>query len=434
VQSTPLISRGGRILGVISTYWRMPHEPEESNLRLLDVLARQAADLIERVHSVEAVIDADRHKTEFLAMLAHELRNPLAPIRNALSIVRMTDGNREALQSATEMIERQVGHMVRLVDDLLDINRISRGKIELRRAKVELASVIHHGVEACRPNIDAAHQELTVELPREPLYLNADPARLAQVVGNLLVNASKFTDHGGRIWLSVAHEGEQAVIRVRDNGIGIPPDQLRRVFDMFSQVDHSLERSTTGLGIGLALAKDLVELHGGTVEAFSAGVGHGSEFAVRLPLLIRSPEPADARPTDAGLTRSTPRRILVVDDNRDAATSLAMLLKIAGHETHVANDGLEAFEAASTVNPDLVLLDIGLPKLNGYEVARRIRQQPWGGEIVLVALTGWGQDEDRQKSKDAGFNHHLVKPVEPAVLGNLLAELSPESGRPIHAR
>jgi signal transduction histidine kinase/PAS domain-containing protein/ActR/RegA family two-component response regulator len=462
VQSTPLFSRGGRLLGMISTHWRTPHEPSERDLRLLDVLARQAADLIERAQAEQSLQEADRRKAEFLGMLAHELRNPLAPIRNAVQVLRLMGDNVEGVRAASAMMERQVGQMVLLVEDLLDVSRITRGKIELRRGRVELASVVHHAVEAARPALDRANHDLTVTMPHQPVYLDADPTRLAQVVGNLLNNACKFTDRGGHIELTVSVEwrvpsaGKQeetdngfstsaggealkrtthpsplaspfAVIRVRDSGIGIAGDQLPRIFDLFMQVDTSLERSVSGLGIGLALVKSLVEMHGGTVEVHSEGVGRGSEFVACLPALVESAQPPPPEPSNSKPPAVTSRRILVVDDNRDSATSLAMLLKLTGNETHTAYDGEEAVEAAATFRPDVVLLDIGLPKLNGYEAGRRIREQRWSKGIVLVAVTGWGQEEDRQRSRDAGFDGHLVKPVDLAALETLLAELGGNS-------
>jgi PAS domain S-box-containing protein len=375
--------------------------------------------------------EADRRKNEFLAMLAHELRNPLAPIRNALQVMRLTGDNGETVHSAFEMMERQIGQMVRLVDDLLDVSRISRGKIELRKKRVELASV-----EACRPAMESAKQDLTITLPPRPVYLHADPMRLAQVIGNLLSNACKFSDKGGRIWLTIEREGEHALIRVRDTGIGIPPDQLQRIFGIFAQVDTSLERSVSGLGIGLTLVKSVVEMHGGTVEAYSAGTGQGSELVVRLPLPGDEWRLASDQKEEAGgdpvATHDSPviteakRRILVVDDNPDSAASLAMLLQISGNETHTAHDGLEALAAAERFRPDVVLLDIGLPQLNGYDACRRIRAEPWGKTMVLIALTGWGQEEDRRKSKDAGFDAHLVKPVDYGALMELLATLPAE--------
>jgi CheY-like chemotaxis protein len=314
--------------------------------------------------------------------------------------------------------------MVHLVDDLLDVSRISQDKIELRREPIELASVVHHAVEAVRPDYERMNHELTVTLPSQPTYLNADPIRLAQVVGNLLSNACKFTAKGGRIRLTVEQVGQQAVIRVQDTGIGMAAEQLLRIFDMFAQVDTSLERSRAGLGIGLTLVKKLVEMHGGTVEARSAGVGQGSEFVVRLPALSKPLPPLPREPSGVKPVATVQRRILVVDDNPDAADSLALLLKLSGHEVHVAHDGLEAVEAAAKVQPDVILLDIGLPRLNGYEAARRIRNQQRDRSVILVALTGWGQDEDRRRSEEAGFDAHMVKPVDPAVLSNLLVELS----------
>jgi PAS domain S-box-containing protein len=387
-----------------------------------------ARDVTERKRYEQSLQEADRRKNEFLAMLAHELRNPLAPMRNALQIMRLKASREvqrpedEAIQSASAMMERQVGQMVRLVDDLLDVSRISRGKIELRRERIDLASAAHHAVEAARPQCKSMDHTLTVAVPPKPIFLNADPTRLAQVLGNLLNNACKYTDKGGQMHLTVEREGNQAVIRLRDNGIGIAADQLPRIFEMFVQIDTSLERSVSGLGIGLTLVKSLAEMHDGTVAVHSAGVGQGSEFVVRLPIALESPEPPPV-PTIGKPMTTIPRRILVVDDNQDSATSLAELLELIGHKTHIAYDGLEAVEAAATFRPEVVLLDIGLPKLNGYDACRKIREQPSGKGIVLIALTGWGQDEDRNKSKAAGFDAHLVKPVDYAALMKLLAEL-----------
>jgi CheY-like chemotaxis protein/two-component sensor histidine kinase len=328
--------------------------------------------------------------------------------------------------------------MEKLVDDLLDVGRISRGKLALRKERVELSSVVHHVVEAVLPLCESSDQQLTVTLPQEPVYLNADPTRLAQIVGNLLTNACKFSDRGGRIWLTVERTEESAgdtvntssglpanvVIRVRDTGIGIAADQRSRIFDMFTQGETALERAVTGLGIGLTLVKTLTQMHGGTVDVTSAGIGHGSEFIVRLPIMVETatvPPPAMTR-EPAWTTKGL--RILIVDDNRDAAGMLAMLLQFSGHETHMAHDGVEAVEAATKLQPDVILLDIGLPRLNGYEVARKIREQHGQpSRPLLVALTGWGQDEDRRRSEEAGFDAHLVKPVDEAALGKLLDDV-----------
>ncbi|MGE3779774.1 MAG: ATP-binding protein [Pirellulaceae bacterium] len=399
-----------------------PFPPASKHPELILLAVEDASALRERV---EELAEHDRRRGEFLAMLAHELRNPLAPIRNALQIMRLTGMDRQAVQTASEMMERQVAQMVRLVDDLLDVNRISRGKIELQRERIELGSCIRHAVEAVRSQYKDMSHELIVTLPPQPIYVNGDSTRLAQVMGNVLINACKFTDKGGRISLTAEREGEHVVIRVRDSGIGIAADQLPRIFDLFVQIDSSLERSVSGLGLGLALVKNLVEMHDGTVVVHSAGVGQGSEFVVRLPVIVEPLEPPSPEPTDIVPKAASARRILVVDDNPDSATSLAMLMKITGDETYTAFDGLEAVEVAATFKPDVILLDIGLPTLNGYEACRRIRQQPRGKNIVIVALTGWGQEEDRERSRHAGFSGHMVKPVELAALTKLLADLLP---------
>ena len=386
--------------------------------RMEENLTRLAEDLSE----------ADRRKNHFLAMLAHELRNPLAPISNAVRALHLGGGDAETLRSASGMLRRQVGQMSRLVDDLLDLSRITRGRIELRKERIALAAVVQQAVEAVRALYQSKGQELTIALPSHQVYMHADPARLAQVVGNLLNNACKFTDEDGHVWLTVEHEGEQAVVRVRDNGIGIAAEHLPKIFEMFSQVDTSLERSRDGLGIGLTLVKTLVEMHDGTVDVCSDGPGRGAEFTVRLPVLSGVTDTA-APPAVVAAAPAMGRRILIVDDNEDGAESLALLLQVAGHETHMAHDGLAALEAAERLHPDAVLLDIGLPRMNGYEVCSRIRKAPWAKNVVLVALTGWGQEEDRHRSREAGFDAHMVKPVDFDALLNLVASLpsAPES-------
>ncbi len=393
---------------------------EAERSRLEGDLRKIAADLSE----------ADRRKDEFLATLAHELRNPLAPIRNALRIMRLAGDDRLAVEESRALMERQVAHMVRLIDDLMDVSRITRNKMELRRERVDLATVIRNALDASRPLIDAAGHAISVELPDRPTFVDADLTRLAQVFSNLLNNAAKYTDPGGRIALSADPRDDEVMVTVRDNGVGIPPERLREVFELFTQVDRSIERSQGGLGIGLSLVRTLVEMHEGSVEARSEGHGLGSEFVVTLPV-VRMAAGRRAEPGTAGEGPTAPGpglRILVVDDNQDAARTLARLLKLLGHDPKLAHDGGEAVEQAEAHRPDLMLLDIGLPVMNGYEVARAIRQRPWGRDVTILALTGWGQEADRLRSKEAGFDAHLVKPVDPAILERFLAETPARSG------
>jgi PAS domain S-box-containing protein len=365
--------------------------------------------------------EADRRKDEFLAMLAHELRGPLAPLRNMLEFMTRARDDGAQLDRAVATMQRQLDHLVRLVDDLLDISRITRDKIELRKQTVELASILYQSAEVCRPLAESANHRMTIKLPDEPVYLDADPVRLTQVFSNLLNNACKYTEPGGSISVIAEQNGNEVVVKVKDSGVGISPEKLTSIFEMFAQVDQTLERSQGGLGIGLTLVKRLVEMHGGSVEAASAGKGQGSEFTVRLPIAAEKtnavPPPHRVEPRPIG-----GRRILIVDDNADAATSLAMLLKITGNETRTAYDGLAALKVSESFRPEIVLLDIGLPKLNGYEVCRRLRAEPWGQDVMLVAMTGWGQDEDRRKTSEAGFDEHVVKPIEYAALVKLLAQ------------
>jgi PAS domain S-box-containing protein len=397
--------------GKVSAFATVSQDVTERK-RMEDDLRRLAADLSE----------ADRRKDEFLATLAHELRNPLAPMSNMLEVLKRADGDGAALQRAHGTIERQLGHLVRLVDDLLDLSRITHNRLELRRSRVELASLIQQAVEASRPLADAAGHELKVELPAEPIYLHVDPVRMAQVFGNLLNNSCKYTSPGGKISVTAQRSGSDVAVAFKDTGSGIPADKLEGIFDMFTQLDRSLEQSKGGLGIGLTLVKRLVQMHGGSIAAHSAGEGRGSEFVVHLPMLrdsaaVAPPEPALMQ------AASRPRRILVVDDNEDSAVSLAMLLEIAGNEIFLAHDGVSAVEAVEKHRPEVVLLDIGLPRLSGLEVCRRVREQPWGDGVVVIALTGWGQEEDRRKSLEAGFDGHLVKPVDYEALQQLLGSL-----------
>jgi PAS domain S-box-containing protein len=374
---------------------------------------------------LEELADADRRKNEFLAMLAHELRNPLAPIRNALHIMKQPGADGAVVEQVREMMERQVQHMTRMVDDLLDVSRISRGKIELRKEVVDLAQVVTRTVEATRPLIEDRRHELTVSLPPGPVRLEADSTRLEQVLANLLSNAAKYTDQGGHIWLTARAEGDAVVLRVRDTGIGIVPEMLGRIFEPFVQSDRAQRHSPQGgLGIGLTLVRSLVEMHGGTVRAYSDGPGRGSEFVVRLPALAQARLAGGVKAGEGHRpVRATPRRrIVVVDDNVDAAESLALVLRLAGHDVRVAHDGPTALAAVDADPPDLVFLDIGMPVMNGYEVARRLRQRPGRESLLLVAMTGWGQEEDRRLSREAGFDHHLVKPADPEALQRLLAD------------
>ncbi len=372
---------------------------------------------------------ADRRKDQFLAMLAHELRNPLAPIRNAVELMHRVDAPDPSFEAAREMVERQVKHLAHLVDDLLDVSRLTHGNIRLRQEPVDLTKVVERAVEATRPLIEGRNHMLTAEIPDQPIRIEADAVRIEQVATNLLNNAAKYTMPGGHIWLRVDREGSEAVVRVRDNGIGVPPDVLGRVFEPFVQSDGSLAHTEGGLGIGLTLVRSLVEMHGGTVEAHSPGLGQGSEFIVRLPL---RPEGGLAGPeSELALSRETspftaarPVRVLVVEDNIDAAESLATLLRLWGHDVRVVHDGLDAVDAARSYLPEVVLLDIGLPGLDGYQVAERLRGEAGLENTLLVAMTGYGQPEDRRRSAEAGIHHHFVKPVEPFVLRNLLAEVA----------
>jgi signal transduction histidine kinase len=368
--------------------------------------------------------EADRRKDEFLATLAHELRNPLAPIRTAVQVLKAKGPPDPELMWGRDVIDRQVQQMARLLDDLLDISRVTRGKLELRKEPMTLAAVVASAIETSRPQVEAGGHELTVTLPDEPVHLDADPVRLAQVFLNLLNNAAKYTEKGGRIRLTAKRVGQEVVVSVTDTGIGIAPEHLPRLFDMFSQVASAMERSQGGLGIGLSLVKGLVEMHGGSITARSDGPGKGSEFMVRLPA-ADAPPVRDEQPAEPGKLCHAGCRIVVADDNRDAARSLAMLLGIMGHEVRTAGDGDEALTLAAEFRPDVALLDIGMPKRDGYETARSIRREPWGQTMMLIALTGWGQEEDRRQALEAGFNAHMVKPVDPDMLEKLLGSVTP---------
>jgi signal transduction histidine kinase len=385
-----------------------------------ELLARVGAELeVSRVRR-EAELDLrerDRNKDEFLATLAHELRNPLAPLRSGLQLLRLAGADIAARERVHDVMERQLLHLVRLVDDLLEVSRITRGKLELRKEIVDLSAIVRTAVETSRPLIDGARHELRVELPPEPLPLEADPVRLSQVVSNLLNNAAKYTPSGGHIVLSARRDGAEVVFSVKDDGSGIPKDMLPRVFDLFTQIPNTHGHTQGGLGIGLTLVKSLLGLHGGQVEAHSDGPGRGSEFIARLPL---APDATVSTASAADAAKPVPKRILVVDDNRDAAEMLSMLLELLGAEISVVHDGQTALDALKSYRPSVVLLDLGLPDIDGYEVARRMRAEPEGRNATLVALTGWGRDEDRRRSKEAGIDHHLVKPIDLAALQGAL--------------
>jgi len=422
--AVPLLARG-RILGALTfVLAESGRRYSSADLALAEDLAHRAATALDNARLYHEIQKADRRKDEFLAMLAHELRNPLAPIQNALQVMCLRGTDDPVLKRSVDVVERQARQMVRLLDDLLDISRISRGKVKLQKEPLELGTVVARAVETSRPLIEARKHELSVSLPQEPVELEADPARLEQILVNLLNNAAKYTEPGGRIWLTCAQQGEEIVLRVRDTGMGIPADMLPRIFDPFIQVDQSLTRSQGGLGIGLALVRSLVEMHGGRVAVHSEGLGQGSEFLVYLPVLS---EPGSRR--DTGVRREkgrreiprSPRRILVVDDNADAAKTLKELLELWGHEVQVVHDGQAALAAALTSPAELVLLDIGLPGIDGYEVARQLRQQVGSSSMVLVALTGYGQAEDQRRSREAGFDYHFTKPVDLIALRELLA-------------
>jgi signal transduction histidine kinase len=420
--AVPVASRTGAVLGGLFFAHEQPGVFNERHEHMVVSIAAQAAVAIDNARLYAELREADRRKDEFLATLAHELRNPLAPIRNSLEIMSSPAADAELLDRSRQTMARQMQHLVRLVDDLLDVSRVMRGKIELRKQRVSVAAIITHAVETAQPVIESQQHELMVEQPSLPPEVEVDELRIAQVLSNLLTNAAKYTPRGGRIWLSFSEEANWAVLRVSDTGIGIAREMLPKVFDLFMQVDNSVGRSQGGLGIGLTLVRSLIEMHGGQVEATSGGVGQGSEFIVKLPKAANtsSQEPAAQPSTLASAVASPKRRILVVDDNADAADSLAMLLKLKGNEVFVANDGATALALATERQPAIIILDLGMPVMDGYEVARRLRTEQTVNVAVLAALTGWGQEEDRRRSLEAGFDIHLVKPVDPAALDKLL--------------
>ena len=437
--AVPVVSRSGEVIGGLFFGHREAHMFSERAERLVLGVAAQAAVAIDNARLYEAaqaeirrreqaetaLRETDRRKDEFLATLAHELRNPLAPIRQAALISKMATATEAQKVWSHDVITRQVMHMSLLLDDLLDVSRITRGMLQLRKQATELAAVVEAGIETARPTLDAKRHRLAVDLPRDPIYLNADPLRIAQVLSNLLTNAAKYTDPEGAISLVARRSADSVTIQVIDNGIGIDRDALPRIFHMFSQVAATQDRSDGGLGIGLALAKGLVELHGGRIDAASAGLGQGSKFTVSLPigtLLDARHAQSGTAPESAAVPR---RRILIADDNHDSADSLAMLLRMEGHEVLVAHDGEAALAAVASFNPEFVLLDIGMPGFNGYEVAQKIRETDPASPVTLVAVTVWGQHGDKARARASGFDHHFTKPVEPERLIELLRAPEP---------
>ncbi len=388
---------------------------------------QEIARLLEESRGQAAALqEADRRKDEFLATLAHELRNPLAPLRNGLQVLKLAEGDVERTTAARELMERQLSHMVRLVDDLLDISRISQGKFELKRDRVSVSSVVEAAIEASRPTLEAGGHSFTLSLPNQPLLLNADPTRVAQMVSNLLTNAGKYTPDGGRIELSVFADDTDVFFRVKDTGVGIPSEMLPRVFEIFTQVGRTLDRAQGGLGIGLALVKQLVDMHSGSISAESEGVGRGSTFTIRLPHDSRKAGVVESLASHSKVTTPATldsRRVLIVDDNIDGAESMATLLELSGHTTRTAHSGPDALEAVRDFRPEVVFLDIGLPGMDGYEVAQRIRAESQVERPMLIALTGWGSHDDRERSRNAGFDHHMTKPIELAQLEQILTQI-----------
>jgi PAS domain S-box-containing protein len=419
-----LVSRTGREVPV--AYSAAPVRDQSGDITGVVLVFRDESEQ-RRVET--ALRNADRRKDEFLATLAHELRNPIAPIAMGLEILNISGDDPRAASEVRSMMQRQTQHMVRLIDDLLDVSRITRGKLELRLGQADLAAIVHNAVDATRPLIEEAGQTLAVRLPDKPVVLFADSNRLTQVITNLLHNAAKFTPREGRIELTAEYSGGEAIVTVSDTGIGIPADKLDCVFDMFTQVHSNGDGHHAGLGIGLCLVKRLVEMHGGKVEVESRGHNLGTTFRLRLPVLAQSAASATDIGSDGRQPSSIRQRVLVVDDNQDALKSLCRLIELLGNEVRQAVDGAEAVEVAEKFRPDVVLMDIGMPKMNGYEAARRIRETTWGREMLLVATTGWGQDDDRRRTAEAGFDRHLVKPIDLELLRQILATPIGQSSR-----
>jgi signal transduction histidine kinase len=421
--AVPVVSRSGEVLGGLFFGHPEPAIFTDRSERLVAGIASQAAIAIDNARLFEAAREADRRKDEFLATLAHELRNPLAPIRNAVEILRLTEADPAAAASARQLLERQLKQLVRLIDDLFDVSRITQGRLELRKEKLDLAVALKMAVETSRPLIESRQHTLHVSAQPDTFFVDADATRIAQVFANLLNNSAKYSPPGSSITARITRDGNNAVATITDNGVGIPQAMLSRVFEMFERVDRALEVTPDGLGIGLTLVRRLVELHGGTVTAQSEGLNCGSTFVVRLPLwqAANLPQEVHVMPVEAQESGAR-RKILVVDDNRDSAMSLSLLLELDGHDVRRAYDGLEALEIAEDFRPEVTLLDIGMPRLDGYGAARELRRRDWAKGSLLVALTGWGQQEDKRMAREAGFDHHMVKPVDPDALRRLLIE------------
>jgi signal transduction histidine kinase/CheY-like chemotaxis protein len=417
----PLITRGKARGALILAQGPSARKLSSADLTLAESLAGRAASALDNCLLYEEIQNADRRKNEFLATLSHELRNPLAPLRSALHMLRTQPLEPERVAPLLQTMDRQVAQMTRLVEDLLDVSRITRGAIELRRETLDVGAEIRHALESCHGPLAAGGHEVVVDLPPEPMHVVADRVRLQQILENVILNAVKYTEAGGRIEVGAALELADVVIRVRDNGIGIAPDKLQQVWDLFVQVDESPDRTRKGLGIGLALVRDLVRRHGGAVEAHSDGLGKGSVFTIRLPRAARHDLPDEAQKSAEPAAKQGERRVLIVDDNLDAAETLAMMLELLGQETRQAHDGPQALEVAREYCPDLIFMDIGLPGLNGHEVVARMRRDLGMVETYIVALSGYGTEEDRRKSSEAGFDTHLVKPLDPSHLPQLLA-------------
>ena len=424
---SPLFTAKGDLLGMLCLSYREPRQASMRDLRLADICARQAADAIQAYNLQNALREANRRKDEFLSILAHELRNPLAPIRSGIEVLKRTPAANPQTERLLESMDRQAAHLVRLVDDLLDVSRVAHGKIDLRPKLLDLNAILQDALESCAPLIEAKRHHVETDLNAAPLVVNGDPIRLSQLFANLINNAAKYTPPNGRIEVSSKMEGGGAVVCVRDTGIGVPPDMLPHLFELFFQVDRDNGVGQRGIGVGLTFARSLVQLHGGSIDAFSEGLGKGAQFVVKLPLagvpLIGDP------PKAATTALAAPsRRVLVVDDNREVANGFVLLLQTMGAETRTAYDGKSALAAIPEFKPNIVFVDLGMPGMDGFEVGRRIRALREGTSIVLAMLSGWGGDEYRRRSEETGFDHHFVKPIEIAALENILATIAPRGG------